>query len=78
MDDPERYQSEFDAIMRTTETLETRAKHLRGVENITDLVEAAKRVGINSATAWKIIEKDPTSPRVGILALIDEVRKQSR
>jgi hypothetical protein len=73
MTDPERYQREWEQIIRDREHQEIRAKYLRGVERLEQLFEAAERVGIDQAMAWKIVERNPAVPKQGLRALIREV-----
>jgi hypothetical protein len=73
----ERYQREFDELMRLTELRAQRAARLQGVGNLEQLFDAAKRVGINQISAWSIVERDPSDPKGGISALFDEIRARS-
>jgi hypothetical protein len=78
MSDAERYQKEFDAILRDTEDKAKRAEHLQGVDRIEQLFERAGQFGISQAESWRIIEKTPADPKAGISALIEEIRKRSK
>ncbi|MGA2716844.1 MAG: hypothetical protein ABSG41_27460 [Bryobacteraceae bacterium] len=73
----ERYQREFDEIMRRTELHAERAARLHGVDNLEQLFEAAKRVGIDQSSVWKIIERDPSDTKSGLLARIGEIRERT-
>lgn len=73
MTDAERYQKEFDQILKDTELRALRAESLRNIETLEQLFNAAKIVGIDNAAAWKTIETAP-SQREGLLALINAVR----
>ncbi len=75
--DAERYQREFDDLMRRTELQATRAAHLQGVDNLEHLFEAARRAGIDQTAAWRIIERNQPDAKSGVLALIEAVREQS-
>jgi hypothetical protein len=75
MNNAERAKEEFDRIMRKTEDRERRAKDLQGVERFDQLFKEAERRGIDQKTAWLIVERDPSDLKSGVLALIDEVRK---
>ena len=77
MSDAERYQKEFDAILRDTEDKAKRAEYLQGVDRLEQLFARADQLGISQAESWRIIEKTPADPKAGVLALIEEIKKLS-
>lgn len=76
--DAERYQREFDKMMKDTEAIARHADRLRSIESLEQLFDAATTVGINRTKAWKIVERDPEDPKAGISALLDEVERLSK
>jgi hypothetical protein len=48
------------------------------VDRIEQLFVRAGQLGISQAESWRIIEKTPTDPKAGVLALIEEIRKRSK
>ncbi len=78
MSDAERYQKEFDAILRDTQDKAKRAEHLQGVDRLDQLFARAAQLGIRREESWRIIEKTPADPKAGVLALIEEIKKRSK
>ena len=77
MNDAERYQRDFDEIMRETEERAKYARHLHGVESLEELFAAAAQVGIDHRSALEIIGLDPTDAKAGFRALIAEVGRRA-
>ena len=77
MKDVERYQKEFDRMLRETEEKAKRASYLQGVDRIEQLFDIAARLGISQAESWRIIEATPNSPKAGLLAFIQEIQARS-
>lgn len=74
MESHEKYQQEFDDLMRETELHARQAEHLQRIESMDHLMNEAYRLGID---AWKTIDHART-PKDGFLLVIEEVRKRRR
>lgn len=78
MRDVERYQKEFDAILRDTEYKAKRAESLQNMESLEHIFAQAAQNGISQAESWRIIDETPNDPRSGLHALIAEIIKRSK
>jgi hypothetical protein len=76
MKDAERYQKELDAILRNTGDKAKRVSHLENVDRLDQLFVRAAQLGISQAESWRIIDKTD-DPKAGVLALIEEIQRQS-
>jgi hypothetical protein len=78
MNNVDRAKQEFERIMRETEQRERRGQHLERLEQFDELFAEAKRLGLDEKTAWRIVEREPSDLKIGVLALIEEVGKRQR